>query len=235
MIRNLSKREKTLLYILLLLLIIAGGYYLLIAPSLTYYEELGDDLATLEEQQAEIAGVIQGQAALAQKKAELEQARAAGWRQLKRVLANDELDHLLTGLLLEYGLQPLSLAIADPAYQEIPAFGAALAEEGQNQEGGVQEPEAGGPALTVNYTDISCVGRLEDLLRLLDRLDQETWLSLVAFQADLSQNADFDTAELVLTTEAVEKAYGAADLTASYQYQLRLAAYMTRQDEPAGV
>jgi|GEM_PF-6452060 len=238
MIKNLSKREKALLYILLLVMIAAGGYYLLIMPTVHYYDARAAQLAELQLEQAEMSRGIAEKTELERQTAELRAQMAQYRRQLHPLLVNDELDHLLTGLLLSYRLQPLSLAMLDPARERILPFGEAITslQEAANQEAGGAgaETEPGAPVLLVSHVDIVCAGKLSDLLRLVDKLEQDDSLALTFLQAELDRTAALDATALTMTTAPLAVSYGAADPGLSYQYSLQVAVYMMEQASASG-
>lgn len=221
MIKNLSKREKVMLYVLLIVAIIAGGFYLLIRPTVDSYLAREDELAELEAQQMEMKMAIAQIDGLKRDIDEIGAELEQYWSRLAPPLYNDELDHQITGMLLEYQLLPVSLAMEDMAEQPILPYGVT-----EETAGGGEEDKAT-PTLLANYTGVACIGSLNDLLRFIDRLDREEAIELLALEIDFSGEVYELGAEMTEPDAERVLEFGAPDPNLVYAYSLQLATYMS--------
>lgn len=119
--KNLTKREKILMYVLVYILIIVGGGFLLCMPAFESYSSLKSEYDTIETQwMTEKAGVIEYRDLDKQ----IEDATNAYNEQIKNFYVADQLqvediDALLTTFSLEHNLKPMSLQISDIVEEEV--------------------------------------------------------------------------------------------------------------------
>lgn len=119
--KNLTKREKLLMYILVYVLIIVGGGFLLCMPAFESYSSLKSEYNTIETQwMTEIAGVIEYKDLDKQ----IEDATNAYNEQIKNFYIADQLqvediDDLLTTFSLDHYLKPMSLQISEITEEEV--------------------------------------------------------------------------------------------------------------------
>lgn len=224
MIKNLSRREKLMLYLLLIVAIVAGGFYLLIRPGLDTYMAVQDELEALQEQQATmttaIAQIDKQKTLINDMRNELKEhsERLQPWQE------NDELDHLLTGMLLSYELTPYALELSDTASEAVLAFGAD-ADDTAGGEGGEE-----GPQLLVNYVNIQCEGQLNNLLRFTEDLAKDSSIELLSLNTTLINSRSL-LQDAAAAAGDREPEYGAPDLTGRYMFDMEVAVYMSMLGE----
>lgn len=171
---QLSQREKIMLYGLALLLIVVGGIFLLIKPALARHDLLRQEMDELQIQRDAIEAVLLGLEGLEAEEARLQQELTDLGYLLSPVMTNEDLDHMLTGLLLEHQLTPQSLTLSDIGYVSIAPFtaGSLLPADSDQQE---QEDT---PMLLANVCNFTTSGARLHVLDLVDAIDKCTYLLL---------------------------------------------------------
>ena len=108
---KLSKREKILLYILAIVVLLAGGWYVFIFPVFTQYEDAQQKIAEekLIEQQMRIC--IQNADVIGKKIDAVNSSIDSISSVYYAPMTDNELDALVTGLLLRHNLTPQSLSM----------------------------------------------------------------------------------------------------------------------------
>lgn len=202
---KLTERDKRLLYALAVILLAFLLIYLGIMPEVDQASALLDEQAQAEqllaEQQTKLATVPQKEAL----KAQLEAQRSEATAGLYPFTPSDQVDDLVTGLLLSHNLVPRDLGIQQDAAQTVAAYpfsayraerlAAALASAG---DGAVPDEAALSVALpdSLSVVAVSCtaLGGQADMMALLDTLDaQYPAIGVRGFSINRVQEKDPDS------------------------------------------
>lgn len=183
MTTKMTERDKRLLYILCIALFIVIFVRFVFVPCMDRQGELEIELQTARDTQTqmetEIAALSWVDGAIEKNTAALRTANRA----LYDTLSNDELDDLVTGLVLSHDLVPMNLSIQTAAAKTIPAyFASSLAARlnASNTASSAPDTQADGAVspiaaaatdyvLTATVTS-SVTGTRENFLALLDTL-----------------------------------------------------------------
>lgn len=121
---NLSKREKTLMYVLVVLLIIVGGGFLLCLPAFEKYTTLKEEYSNVDAQYMTVkAGVVE----YSDLEKKIEDATNAYNEQVSKFYIADEthaedVDQLITSLSVNHNLKPMSLLINAATDEEVMSY-----------------------------------------------------------------------------------------------------------------
>lgn len=222
MMNKLSKREKTMLYILGLILIIGGGIYFLVPPMLDNYTLSQEEAAQAEEQRMLTEMQVAQLPALEEQIAQNRREAAMYSARLSPAVRNEDLDKMITGMLLEHGLTPSSLAMTDTTQQPVPAFGAD-AEEGAataeaapaetttdtSQTGdAAAETQAAPVEATVYTNDITVVvrGSVDNVVSFVDYISTQDgiYVTSCSFIGQSSETGDAEGEAAQTETEGAE-------------------------------
>ena len=117
-----TKREKVLLYMLLCVLLIVGSIFFLILPSYEKYNDLKASHQTAElELQSARASIIDYtdlDKQIKQTAKELKNIKKKFYAEMKK----EEVDSLITNLVIEHGLTPSSLSVTDATKESVISY-----------------------------------------------------------------------------------------------------------------
>lgn len=169
---SLSRREKMLLYIMALLIILVGGLYFLVLPAFEHYQSARATLAETELRKREADAAISSMEPVSARIDELRAQYAGLQQQLHPLLENEEFDKMITDMLLENGLLPVSLTVNSAGYLPLPEYGVVLDEEDE-------EAAAAYPSLPANTLRLEAVGKDDAIMAFIDDIaaSDHLWLS----------------------------------------------------------
>ena len=112
-VNQLSSREKKLLYFLVCFLLIIGGWYFIISPALDKHTALNNEYQSLlmqnSSKQIELQRYLSAPEELKEKQDSLNKII----KKYNPILKDEKIDKLITTLILNNGLDPISLTIGD--------------------------------------------------------------------------------------------------------------------------
>ena len=112
-VNQLSSREKKLLYFLVCFLLIIGGWYFIISPALDKHTALNNEYQSLlmqnSSKQIELQRYLSAPEELKEKQDSLNKII----KKYNPILKDEKIDKLVTTLILNNGLDPISLTIGD--------------------------------------------------------------------------------------------------------------------------
>lgn len=130
---NLSKREKTLIYILVCMIIFIGGIFLLVLPSFeqyskakSAYDEASDQLVITK---ASVPDYTTLDANVKKVKKELAEIRKSFYEEMDK----EDLDQEITQLVVEHNLVPVNLSMSEVASEEVMNYEAYLKSQTKEQ------------------------------------------------------------------------------------------------------
>ncbi|MEG0377274.1 MAG: hypothetical protein RR614_02240, partial [Eubacterium sp.] len=137
-----TKREKVLLYVLSLALLVMAALFLVFFPGLRKYEALSTKRndAIFKQQQMQLA--INSLQANRQVKVNTEAEIAAKKESYSQKMNNDELDNMLTNLVVDQGFKAQDLTINSNKISAVPVFNANREEADQTTQGDGTTTEA---------------------------------------------------------------------------------------------
>ncbi len=107
-----TKREKILLYLLGVIIILSVGVCLMLKPAAAKHDEVNETLIEKQQEQQEMVLAISTLEATKDKiketKANINDIRP----KFNAILVNEDIDSLITGLIVDCGLKPVSLSIS---------------------------------------------------------------------------------------------------------------------------
>lgn len=107
-----TKREKVLLYLLGIIIILSVGVCLMLKPAAAKHDEVNETLIEKQQEQQEMVLAISTLEATKDKiketKANINDIRP----KFNAILVNEDIDSLITGLVVDCGLKPVSLSIS---------------------------------------------------------------------------------------------------------------------------
>lgn len=107
-----TKREKVLLYLLGIIIILSVGVCLMLKPAAAKHDEVNETLIEKQQEQQEMVLAISTLEATKDKiketKANINDIRP----KFNAILVNEDIDSLITGLIVDCGLKPVSLSIS---------------------------------------------------------------------------------------------------------------------------
>lgn len=107
-----TKREKVLLYLLGIIIILSVGVCLMLKPAAAKHDEVNETLLEKQQEQQEMVLAISTLEATKDKiketKANINDIRP----KFNAILVNEDIDSLITGLIVDCGLKPVSLSIS---------------------------------------------------------------------------------------------------------------------------
>lgn len=107
-----TKREKVLLYLLGIIIILSVGVCLMLKPAAAKHDEVNETLLEKQQEQQEMVLAISTLEATKDKiketKANINDIRP----KFNAILVNEDIDSLVTGLIVDCGLKPVSLSIS---------------------------------------------------------------------------------------------------------------------------
>lgn len=107
-----TKREKVLLYLLGIIIILSVGVCLMLKPAAAKHNEVNETLIEKQQEQQEMVLAISTLEATKDKiketKANINDIRP----KFNAILVNEDIDSLVTGLIVDCGLKPVSLSIS---------------------------------------------------------------------------------------------------------------------------
>ncbi len=157
---KLSKRERVLIYILLILVIITAMFYFLVKPAADRNSRLATELLNKQSEEMVVRHNISSLENQKTKTKELHEIITKENEEIFPILSNDEVDLLVTSLMLNFNMAPNSLNISNAYLKQMLSYGET-------------KPQDENDVLKV-YTSAVTVklsGTLTDLVDLLDHLE----------------------------------------------------------------
>lgn len=111
---KLTERDKKLLLMLAYFVIIVGFGAFVFRPLIRYYMDMGDRLVLLEAQKEEMDARIAQSQGLERRRNELADLFRVSIQEFYPMLGSEEVDKEITGIVLQSGMQAMSLNIAMP-------------------------------------------------------------------------------------------------------------------------
>jgi hypothetical protein len=197
--RHLSKREKAMLYIFICFLIVTLGISFLVLPAISHYTDLNLKLnetqATVDNMRQTIERIPQDQADVDTLKEEIE----AYVDELYEPMPNDEIDQLITNLMIRYGLTPIELKIQTLDTDQVaPYLSAQAAASSPNK--GLQTTNAGNAATPTNIYSVvvQAEGQRSSFYSLSDEVSGLSSMRLTGF--DIQEN-EMEPAKSIMELE----------------------------------
>lgn len=131
---KLSKREKNLLYILLIIVIVIGGWFLLLEPSFKEYNEKSAELGEKEITLNGLKNIYSDYVDAPAKALEASARFISNKQKFYQVMISEDVDKMMTGMALLYGLKPISLSIGEVTSANIVSYESSLAESSTDSE-----------------------------------------------------------------------------------------------------
>lgn len=117
-----TKREKVLLYILLCIILIVGSVFLLILPSYDKYNDLKTEHQNaqleLQSTRASIIDYTDLDKQIKKTSKELKQVKNKFYSEMEK----EEVDSMITNMVIEHGLTPSSLSVTDAANENVISY-----------------------------------------------------------------------------------------------------------------
>lgn len=179
---TLTKREKLLLYVLLCIILVVGGWYLLLEPSL---KENQNSSSKLMDKETELVGVkskyqqYSDAPLLAEKQKKEYEKQTEG---IYSMLSNEDIDKILTELVLKNGLIPQNLTMEDVSSGEITAYSADSTSEDESSSDTSTE---GNSIVKSVKVSLSVTGSLDGIKKVTDEISTNKGLKLQNFNYTL--------------------------------------------------
>lgn len=194
---KLSKREKVLLYILLCFLLCIGGIYLLILPALnrygasaTRYQELSH---TQRIMQQTIAGLEETKQSI---EVEREEAASEG-DYFYSVMDNEEIDRMITDLVLKHSLTPVSFSMTQTEEKPLAAYEKEDSQSSSSASGSsassssaASSDQEQGPMLLTNTVSMQFKGERDNVIELVDEISRLDSIMVTNVTMDNTGKAD---------------------------------------------
>lgn len=161
---TLSTREKVMLYILAMFLLVVGGIVLLVLPMLDSYNQTKEAVEQMKNLEATVVGQTTQLPMLESMVEENRQQVAQLSAHLQPAMEGETLDRAVTALLLQHGLQPVSLRLGEAAPRAVPPYG----RREDLDAGGEDFSPEGQPVALAGTAALTCTGTLEDFIAFCD-------------------------------------------------------------------
>lgn len=175
---SLTKREKMLLYILLCLVIVVAGWFFLVEPALSNNTKSKGQLLKVQTDLQSVKAKYQeySDAPLnADREIKDYQSKTEG---LYANMSNEDIDKLLTGIVLRNGLIPQSFVIEKASNEKIAEYNPDAKEEEEKQD---TESGTGDSVITSTKVSVGVKGSIENIKNLVDEIKGNISLSLQDF------------------------------------------------------
>ena len=119
---KLTKREKRLLYILLCVLLVVGGIFLVVLPAFEKNTSLKAKYKQAEQEMAALSNTDSNATAAAKDTKSIHNKIKKLNDSFYSSMQKEDLDAMLTQLVMDHGLTPVSLTIEDAKEEEVLSF-----------------------------------------------------------------------------------------------------------------
>lgn len=119
---KLNKREKRLLYILLCVLLVVGGIFLVVLPAFEKNTSLKAKYKQAEQEMAALSNTDSNAAEAAKDTKSIHNKIKKLNDSFYSSMQKEDLDAMLTQLVMDHGLTPVSLTIEDAKEEEVLSF-----------------------------------------------------------------------------------------------------------------
>lgn len=193
--KNLTKREKFLLYILLCVIIFVVGVFLLCIPAVNKYTDLSAQADTVNAQYQTLKASVVDYSGLEKK---IKDAQNDYKKQIEKFyVANDmkpeDVDNLITSLAVSHGLTPTALNISEITSEEVINYSEYLEKQKKEAEGNTEQstaPVNEANSLKVYNVSLKVKGTVSALQRLVN--DANSSKSLQIESVNYSEQEDED-------------------------------------------
>ncbi|MDO4552271.1 MAG: hypothetical protein Q4C22_01925 [Bacillota bacterium] len=183
---DLTVREKKLLYLLAVVIIVAGGIALLLMPLMEKYQLTQDELYAQQLQEQEFRALLETRDAMEEELSALSEQTEEDRDLLYPYMTAEQVDYLLTSMLISHSLTPRSLALGDETVLATPPYGSIIEEETGETDESAAVAEYGG--LLGRVASISATGSMESLISLADAMAENPSLQLENVSAAVNRS-----------------------------------------------
>lgn len=225
-----SKREKVMIYILGMAALIVAAIFLVFMPSLNRYQELSSKRDETEFKQQEMQMAIAGLDTKRKSKVTATAELASKKEGYDRKMNNEQLDNLITTLMVDEGFRAQDLSITSNEIAAVPTFGSDATEKTETQsdtttqtkemadlakaQGNVESTDnsttttADKPitGIYIGTVTMTAVGNLGQFENLLDTVNGRSDIQVVAFDvspAELRQSAQSALSSVGISASSV--------------------------------
>ena len=181
---RITSRDKIMLALLLAVLILAAWTNFVLLPFLNRNQELKDELGSAQTSVRQMELTINSGKDVPMQLEKVQEKLAAFRADLPDPMSTDQMDHLVTTLLQQYGLTPQNLILTEAVEKPVVAY--------QFSEAATAANKGTLPMAEVRFV---CEGSARNFFDMLQGIEQNhKYLRVLhySFQEDLTNNASFD-------------------------------------------
>lgn len=198
-VNQLSSREKKLLYFLVCFLLIIGGWYFIISPALDKHTALNNEYQSLlmqnSSKQIELQRYLSAPEELKEKQDSLNKII----KKYNPILKDEKIDKLVTTLILNNGLDPISLTIGD--IQDVQ-----LQQDNTNETNNTENETEQSAYVKQISVNITVLGTLTQMTKIIDDLHDMEGVQVSSFQYSKSMsNTNEKTATMTIILYMAEQ------------------------------
>ena len=198
-VNQLSSREKKLLYFLVCFLLIIGGWYFIISPALDKHTALNNEYQSLlmqnSSKQIELQRYLSAPEELKEKQDSLNKII----KKYNPILKDEKIDKLVTTLILNNGLDPISLTIGD--IQDVQ-----LQQDNTNETNNTENEAEQSAYVKQISVNITVLGTLTQMTKTIDDLHDMEGVQVSSFQySESMSNTNEKTATMTIILYMAEQ------------------------------
>ena len=198
-LNQLSSREKKLLYFLVCFLLIIGGWYFIISPALDKHTALNNEYQSLlmqnSSKQIELQRYLSAPEELKEKQDSLNKII----KKYNPILKDEKIDKLITTLILNNGLDPISLTIGD--IQDVQ-----LQQDNTNETNNTENETEQSAYVKQISVNITVLGTLTQMTKTIDDLHDMEGVQVSSFQySESMSNTNEKTATMTIILYMAEQ------------------------------
>ena len=198
-VNQLSSREKKLLYFLVCFLLIIGGWYFIISPALDKHTALNNEYQSLlmqnSSKQIELQRYLSAPEELKEKQDSLNKII----KKYNPILKDEKIDKLITTLILNNGLDPISLTIGD--IQDVQ-----LQQDNTNETNNTENEAEQSAYVKQISVNITVLGTLTQMTKTIDDLHDMEGVQVSSFQySESMSNTNEKTATMTIILYMAEQ------------------------------
>ena len=198
-VNQLSSREKKLLYFLVCFLLIIGGWYFIISPALDKHTALNNEYQSLlmqnSSKQIELQRYLSAPEELKEKQDSLNKII----KKYNPILKDEKIDKLVTTLILNNGLDPISLTIGD--IQDVQ-----LQQDNTNETNNTENETEQSAYVKQISVNITVLGTLTQMTKTIDDLHDMEGVQVSSFQySESMSNTNEKTATMTIILYMAEQ------------------------------
>lgn len=222
---KLSKREKCLIYILIIVLILAGGVMLLVKPAMEKHDKINEQLIVKQQEQTEtqwaISQIPVTESNITDCKKNIKKIKS----EFNEILLNEDLDSLITNMVVASGLKPVSLMIGAEGenHQNDQENDGTLSDNSSNPV--LSDTQESHDAVRATMVTVNVKGSMRQMLSLIGAANAKKGIVIKSFSISGNDNGDeSDDAVLkaVLKSNKSEKVF-------PYKAQVIFKVYQSRE------